>query len=104
MRPVETGAGEQPHAAAIEARMRAVAVEFDFVQPAVAFRRRIDQLRELRREPFRQGSGARTLRYRLRHAGNRNGLLRRRMRLLEVIDLADMLRRVMRPHGPKPGC
>ena len=74
--------------------MRAVAVEFDFVQPAVAFRRRIDQLRELRREPFRQGSGARTPRYRLRHAGNRNGLLRRRVRLLEVIDLADMRRRM----------
>ena len=36
MRPVEPGAGEQPHAAAIEARVYAVAVEFDFVT-SVAF-------------------------------------------------------------------
>lgn len=33
-------------------------------------------------------------RYRPRHAGSGKGLLRRRMRLLEMIDLADMLRRV----------
>jgi hypothetical protein len=90
MRPVEPGAGEKPHAAAIEGRMHAVAVEFDFVQPGVAFRRRVDQLRELRRDPLRQGGGAWT-RYRPRHAGSGNDLLRRRMRLLEVIDLADML-------------
>src|ERR1700750_2103549 len=56
-RPVETGAREQLHAAAIEARMHAVAVEFDFVQPGVAVRRGVDQLRELRRDPFRQTSG-----------------------------------------------
>ena len=39
MGPVESGAGEHPDTAAIEARMHAVAVEFDFVQPLVAFRR-----------------------------------------------------------------
>src|SRR5271165_7190787 len=33
MRPVEPGAGEQPHRATLEARMHAVAVELDFVQP-----------------------------------------------------------------------
>ena len=55
MRPVEPGTREQPHAAAIEAAMHAVAVEFDFVEPGVALRRRVDQLGELRRDPFRQG-------------------------------------------------
>jgi hypothetical protein len=34
--------------------MHAIAVEFDFVQPSVAFRRRVDELGELRRDPFRQ--------------------------------------------------
>jgi hypothetical protein len=52
MRPVEPGAGEQPHAAAIETRMHAIAVEFDFMQPGVTVRRRVDQLRELRRDPL----------------------------------------------------
>ena len=33
--------------------MHAVAVEFDFVEPGVAFRRRVDQLCELRRDPSR---------------------------------------------------
>src|SRR5437016_3150648 len=32
------------------------------------------------------------MRYRPRHAGGRKKLLRRRMRLLEMVDLADMLR------------
>jgi hypothetical protein len=42
MGPVELGAGEELDRAAIEARMHAVAVEFDFVQPirAPAPRRR----------------------------------------------------------------
>jgi hypothetical protein len=31
--------------------MHAVAVEFDFIQPLVAFRRGVDELRELRRDP-----------------------------------------------------
>ena len=35
--------------------MHAVAVEFDFVQPAVAFRRRIDQFAQLRSDPLREG-------------------------------------------------
>ena len=34
--------------------MHAVTVELDFVQPLVAFRRRLDQLRELWRDPIRQ--------------------------------------------------
>jgi hypothetical protein len=38
----------------IEARMQPVAVELDFMEPLVAFRRRVDQLRELRRDPLRQ--------------------------------------------------
>jgi hypothetical protein len=54
MRPVEPGAGQQPHRAAIEARMHAVAVVFDFVEPLVAFGRRVDQLGELRRNPLQQ--------------------------------------------------
>ena len=33
MRPVEPGARQQPHRAAVEPRMHAVAVEFDFVEP-----------------------------------------------------------------------
>ena len=44
--------------AAVEAGMHAVAVELDFVQPVVAVRRRLDQLRKLRRDAFRQkGAG-----------------------------------------------
>ena len=39
--------------------MHAVAVEFDFVEPLIAFRPRIDELGELRRDPCRQsGRGA----------------------------------------------
>jgi hypothetical protein len=37
-------------------RLAAVAVVFDFVQPAVAVRRRVDQLRELRPNPLGSGS------------------------------------------------
>jgi hypothetical protein len=33
MRPVQAGAGQEAHRAAIDARMHAVAVEFDLVQP-----------------------------------------------------------------------
>jgi hypothetical protein len=55
----------------VEPRMHAVAVELDFVQPLIAFRRRVDQLRELRRDPFRQSgrAGARRARYGARHDG-----------------------------------
>src|SRR5205823_5863161 len=96
MRPVEPGAGEELNGAAVEARMHAVAVEFDFVQPLVALRRRIDQLRELRRDPLRQGGrlGAPPPRYDARHGGDVERLAGWRMRLLEVVDLADMLRRM----------
>jgi hypothetical protein len=44
--------------AAVEPGMHAVAVELDFVQPLVAFPRRVDQLGELRRDPFRQSRPA----------------------------------------------
>jgi hypothetical protein len=42
----------------VEPRMHAVAVIFDFVEPLVAVRRRIDQLRELRQDPLRQSGRA----------------------------------------------
>ena len=77
----------------IKARMHAVAVEFDLVQPGVAVRRRVDQLRELRRDPFRQGTGTRKTRYRPRHAGSGNSLLRWRMRLLAIRKLQGEERR-----------
>jgi hypothetical protein len=54
MRPVEAGAGQQFHRTAIDPRMHAVAVIFDFVEPLIAVRRRIDQLGQLRRDPLRQ--------------------------------------------------
>ena len=38
----------------IEARMHAVAVELDFVQPRRALRRVVDMLGQLRADPFRQ--------------------------------------------------
>jgi hypothetical protein len=61
--------------------MHAIAVEFDFVEPLIAVRRRVDQLGELRRDPFGQsGRDAAPARYRPRHAGNK--LRRRRMRLV----------------------
>ena len=47
--------------------MHAEAVIFDFMQPLVAVRRRVDQLRELRRNPFRQYDGASLARYGARH-------------------------------------
>ena len=37
--------------------MHAVAVVFDFVEPLLAFRRRIDQLGQLRPDPLRQRDG-----------------------------------------------
>jgi hypothetical protein len=44
VRPVEAGARQQLHRAAVEPRMHAVAVVFDFVQPAVTVRRGVDLL------------------------------------------------------------
>jgi hypothetical protein len=58
MGPVEAGARQQPHVAAIEARMHAIAVELDFKQPLVAFRRHVDELGQLRRDPLWQRSRA----------------------------------------------
>ena len=63
MRPVEPGAREQPDRAMIETRMHAVAVVFDFVQLVRLVRRRVDELRQLRPDPFRQtGIGTRPAR------------------------------------------
>jgi hypothetical protein len=82
MRPVEPGAREQPHRAAVEARMHAVAIVFDFMQPTGPVRRRVDELGELRPYPFRQrGRGDAPACYRPRHAGS--GERCRRMRLLD---------------------
>ena len=50
--PVKAVAGEEPHLAAVEPGMHAVAVEFDFVQPLVAVRRGVNELRQLRPYPF----------------------------------------------------
>ena len=71
VRPVEPGAGQQLDRAAVEPRMHAVTVELDFVQPLVAFRRRLDQLRELWRDPYRQRGrrDAPPARYGARHDG-----------------------------------
>jgi hypothetical protein len=38
--------------------MDAVAVEFDFMEPGVAFRRRVDELGELRRDPSRSAAAS----------------------------------------------
>jgi hypothetical protein len=56
--PVEPGARQQFDTAAVEPRMHAVAVVFDFVQPLIAFRRGVDQLGQLRRDPLRQSGRA----------------------------------------------
>jgi hypothetical protein len=97
--PVEPSAGQQLYRAAIEAGVHAVAVELDLVQPLVAFRRRVDELGQLRRDPLRQGRRVWTPRYRPHHAGGGNGLLRRRIRLVEMIDLADMLGMIPLPRS-----
>jgi hypothetical protein len=39
--------------------LHAVTVEFDFVQPLVAFRRRVDELGQLRPDPCAAGQGGR---------------------------------------------
>src|SRR5712692_2500271 len=78
MRPVEPGAGQQLDGAPVQPRMHAVAVELDLVQPFGAFRRRVDELRQLRPDPLRETGllGSRLARYRPRHAGRVCGLLR----------------------------
>jgi hypothetical protein len=42
---------------AVQARVHAVAVVLDFVQPVVADRRLIDKARQLRLDPFRRPGG-----------------------------------------------
>ena len=81
--PVEPGARQQLHRAAVEPRMHAVAVVFDFMQPLVAVRRRVDELRSVA-----AGSSAgkaeqhlRRARYGARHDGSGQGLLCRSMGL-----------------------
>ena len=71
--------------------MHAVAVEFDFVEPLVAVRRRVDKLGELRPDPLRQSrrTGARAAHSRSGHAGSGQGLQGGSMRLLGL----DRLRR-----------
>ena len=81
--------------------MHPVAVEFDLVQPLIAFRGR--ELGELGRDPFRRSRRARRTRYRPRHVGGGNGLLPRRTRLLGMVDFADMLGMIPLPHSwPHP--
>jgi hypothetical protein len=43
MRPVEPGAGQQAHCAAIEPRMHPIVIELDFVEPLRAIRRFVDK-------------------------------------------------------------
>jgi hypothetical protein len=50
--PVEPVAGQQPNIAVLEPGMHAEPVVFDFVQPLVAVRRGIDELRQLRPYPL----------------------------------------------------
>jgi hypothetical protein len=46
--PAEPAAGQQFDRAAVEARMHAIAVEFDFMEPIWPVGRLVDQLGELR--------------------------------------------------------
>ena len=71
LRPVEPGTGQQFDRATVEPRMHAIAVIFDFVQPLIAVGRGLDQLRELRRDPFRHRGriSAPPARYGARHLG-----------------------------------
>jgi len=75
--PVKASARQQLDRAAVEPRMHAIAVVFDFVQPARSVRRRVDELGQLRPDPVRQGrrSSATPAGYGARHAGSGQGLL-----------------------------
>ena len=68
-------------------RVHPVAVVFDFVEPLVAIRRRVDQLRELRRDPLRERGriGAPPPRYGERRGSGMRRLPGRRIRLLELV-------------------
>ena len=52
VRPIQACPGQQLDVAAVDARMHAVAVVLDLVQPAAARRRLVYQARELRLDPF----------------------------------------------------
>jgi len=68
--------------------MHAVAVVFDFVEPLIAIRRGVDQLRELRHDPRRR---RRRVGAPARYAGRHESRIRlsgRGMLLLEMVDLA----------------
>jgi hypothetical protein len=56
--PVEPGPGQKLHAAIIEARGHAKAVQFDFMQPLRPRRRLLDRLGKLRRDEGRKGGVA----------------------------------------------
>jgi hypothetical protein len=61
--------------------VHAIAVIFDFVEPLIAFGCGVDQLRELRQDPVRQGDRvAAAAGYRPRYAGKEQGLWCRRIR------------------------
>ena len=73
-------AGQQPHGAALEPRLHAVAVELDFVQPLGPVWRRVDEPGELRLDPIRRsGPGGAPPRYGPRHAGRGERLRCQRM-------------------------
>ena len=55
-RPVEAGSGQELHAAIVDARGHAIAVELDFVDPLRAGRRLLDRLGKLGRDELRKGS------------------------------------------------
>jgi hypothetical protein len=57
VRPVEARAGQERGLAAVDARMHAVAVVLDLVDPSVARRSFFDQARQLRLDPFRRPIG-----------------------------------------------
>jgi hypothetical protein len=90
--PVEPGAGQRPDGAVIEARMHAVAVELDFVQPIRPVGRFLHEFGQLLRDPFRRTRriGARRARRPPRRIVSGSAFTRQRMRLFEMIDLADM--------------
>jgi hypothetical protein len=52
--PVEALAGLQAHLAILNPQLNAIAVEFDFVQPAGPGRRASNRLAQLRRDEIRQ--------------------------------------------------
>ena len=54
--PVEPGPGQELHAAVVDARGHAIAVQLDLVHPLRPRRRLLDRLGKLRRDELRKGS------------------------------------------------